>query len=74
MEDRDSERGIAIRSMRNFSFNIRGLGGSKQKISKRSNFQMCIQKTKMSYITKEKCIQLSGNDNIDWVHYGGEMR
>lgn len=33
---------------------------------------ICIQETKMTNITKEKCYTLWGNNNIDWVHYGSE--
>ena len=60
------------------NLNIRGVGGSTKTrylrhiIAKEGAEFACIQETKLRTCTDVKCFSLWGDNNVGWVHYGGE--
>jgi len=62
--------------MKLISMNIRGLGGRiKRKyindlIKKQQVGFICLQETKCEHISKERCYQIWGSNEIDWIEIG----
>ena len=62
--------------MKLISMNIRGLGGmiKRKYISKLIKEQqvgfICLQETKCEHFSKEKCYQMWGSNEIDWIEVG----
>ncbi|XP_068483221.1 uncharacterized protein [Phaseolus vulgaris] len=60
------------------NLNIRGLGGSikarylRHIIAREGANFACIQETKVSAITDARCFNLWGDNNVGWLHYGGD--
>ena len=60
------------------NLNIRGLGGStkarylKHIIAREEADFVCIQETKQTVLSDARCYSLWGDNNVGWVHYGGD--
>jgi len=61
-----------------FNLNIRGLGGGtkvrylRRCISLEGVEFMCLQETKAAKVTDARCFSIWGDNNIGWIHNGGE--
>jgi len=61
-----------------FNLNIRGLGGRTKarymrwRISIEEAEFVCLQETKTVEVTDVRCYSLWGNNNIKWIHNGGD--
>jgi len=61
-----------------FNLNIRGLGGGtkvrylRRCISMEGVEFMCLQETKTTEVTDARCFSILGDNNIGWIHNGGE--
>ena len=61
-----------------FNLNIRGLGGGTKVRYLRTCRSlegvefMCLQETKTAKVTDARCFSIWGDNNIGWIHNGGE--
>jgi len=60
------------------NLNVKELGGSIKArylshiISSEGAYFVCIQETKLSALSDTRCYALWENNNVGWLHYGGD--